>query len=108
MPAGHKTFHLRGGDDFPGREITMKEARHYVGNNTWEKWGRMIPDYPIRDLIALIYTEGLYHGAVLAQIGKIDMLGMTADSGSSAVASAASSETTAIETLTVRDLFDSL
>lgn len=106
MPKGHKTFTLRGGvdhNDFPSREITLKDIRA-LGRSSWEKWGHMVGDWPIRDLIALAYAEGLWHGAMILQK---DMIGMTPNSASSAVASAASSRTTATETPSVRDLLES-
>lgn len=69
MAAGHKTFLLRGGvdnDDFPSAEINLKEL-HGVGRSAWSKWGHMIADRPLRDLIALAYAEGLYHGAMIVK-----------------------------------------
>ncbi len=112
MPVGHKNFVLRGGvdnDDFPSREISLKQVRT-VSRIAWEKWGYMIADYPPRDLIALAYAEGLYHGAM---IGLRDpelrrTIGTTADLASSAAVSVASSATTETETLSVRDLLESL
>lgn len=110
MPAGFKNFTMRGGADdadFPSREITLKQVRT-VSKIAWEKWGPMIADHPLRDLLALAYAEGLYHGAMIVDRDKISMIGTTADLDSSVAASAAPSATTAIETLSVRDLLESL
>jgi hypothetical protein len=111
MPAGHKTYTLRGGvdnNDFPPREITVKDLRN-VGRIAWEKWGHMVADKPIRDLIALAYAEGLYHGAMILEKDQLARTnGTTAGLGSSAAASAAASETTETKLPSVRDLLDSL
>lgn len=112
MPAGHKNFTLRGGvdaEDFPSREISLKQVRT-VSRIAWEKWGHMIADYPPRDLIALAYAEGLYHGAMIGLRDPMlrSTIGMTPDLGSSAAASAALSATTETETLSVRDLLEFL
>jgi hypothetical protein len=69
MPAGHKNYRLRGGvdaDDFPSREISLKDVRA-LSRSAWGKWGHMIGDKPLRDLIALAYAEGLYHGAMIVK-----------------------------------------
>lgn len=112
MPAGHKTFTLRGGadpDGFPERDISLKDLRD-VGRIAWEKWGHMVADKPIRDLIALAYAEGLYHGAMLGlRIPELrNTIGTTPSLDSSAAVSALPSATSAMATLSVRDLLDSL
>lgn len=110
MPVGHKNFTLRGGsddEDFPPREISLKQVRG-VSRIAWEKWGHMVADYPPRDLIALAYVEGLYHGATIVTLDKINMIGTTGGSALSVAASAALSAPTEIETLSVRDLLESL
>lgn len=69
MAAGHKNYLLRGGvdnDDFPSAEISVKDVRA-IGRSAWSKWGHMIADKPLRDLIALAYAEGLYHGAMIVK-----------------------------------------
>ncbi len=112
MPAGYKNFRMRGGvdeNDFPSREVTLKQIRT-VSKIAWEKWGPLIADYPLRDLLALAYAEGLYHGAM---IGLRDpelrnTIGMTPGSDLAAVASVSPSKTTEIEPLSVRDLLESL
>lgn len=108
MAAGHKNFTLRGGvdkDDFPSHDISLKDVRA-VGRIAWERWGHMIADYPLRDLIGLAYAEGLYHGAMI--VDRDGMTGSRRNGGLSAAAPASSSATTAIETLSVRDLLESL
>lgn len=112
MPAGHKSYLLRGGvdaDDFPSREISLKDVRD-VGRIAWEKWGHFVADKPIRDLLALAYAEGLYHGAMIGLRDPFlrSTIGTTPDLGSSAAASAALSATTETETLSVRGLLESL
>jgi hypothetical protein len=110
MPAGHKNFVLRGGSDdehFPSREISLKQVRA-VSRIAWEKWGHMVADHPPRDLIALAYVEGLYHGAMIVDRDKISLTGTMVGSASSAAASAALSAPTETETLSVRDLLESL
>lgn len=107
MPVGHKNFLMRGGTDFPSREISLKDIRA-LSRSAWEKWEREVPYRPIRELLGLAYAEGLYHGAVIAQRDRIDMIGTMAGSASSAAASAASSETIETPTLSVRDLLESL
>ena len=110
MPKGHKTFTMRGGvdhNDFPPREITLKDIRA-LGRSSWEKWGHMVPDWPIRDLIALAYAEGLWHGAMIFKKMSPDTIGTMPDSASSAAASASSSRTTTTETPSVRDLLESI
>lgn len=68
MPAGHKNFHLRGGtsDDFPPMEVTLKDIRA-VSRIAWTRWGHLIAEKPLRELIGLAYAEGLYHGAMIAK-----------------------------------------
>jgi hypothetical protein len=112
MPKGHKTFRLRGGadaDDFPAADISLKDIRA-VGRIAWEKWGHMVADKPIRDLIALAYAEGLYHGAQIAlrNAGLRSTIGTTPDLDSSAAAYASPSATNETKTLSVRDLLESL
>ena len=112
MPAGHTNFRLRGGvdhNDFPAYDISLKDVRA-VGRIAWEKWGHMVADKPIRDLISLVYAEGLYHGAMIGiRTPELrDMIGSSPSGDSSAVAFASSSETTATETPSVRDPLDSL
>ena len=109
MPKGHTNFRLRGGvdhNDFPAHDISLKDVRA-VSRIAWERWGHMIADRPLRDLIGLAYAEGLYHGAMIGrkEMG-LDTTGTTPDSASSAVVSAASSRTTATEMPTVRDLLE--
>ena len=113
MAAGHKTFRLRGGmdeTDFPGRDITLKDVRA-AGQIAWSKWGHMVPDKSPRDLIALAYAEGLYHGAMIA-LRDPELVGGTIGSipsgGSSVVEPVSSSATMATETPNVRDLLESL
>lgn len=112
MTAGHKNFTLRGGaddKDFPTREISLKEVRK-VSRIAWEKWENMVADYPPRDLIALAYVEGLYHGASLEMRDKIlsGTIGTTLDSASSVAASASPFATTETKMPSVRDLLESL
>ncbi len=107
MAKGHKTFTLRGGvdpDGLPERDISLKDLRD-VGRIAWEKWGHMVADKPIRDLIALAYAEGLYHGAMLGlRIPELrNTIGTTEGSSSSAAASALPSATITTATLSVRD-----
>lgn len=112
MAAGHKTFRLRGGvdeDDFPARDISLKDI-HQVGRIAWEKWGHMIADRPLRDMLGLAYAEGLYHGAMIAlqdptlrgTIGTMD------GSALSSAASAAAPATNELKPPSVRDLLESL
>lgn len=63
-----REFTLRGSseDTFPPHKVTLREV-HPVGRVAWEKWGPLIADHPLRDLIALVYAEGLYHGYMLGQ-----------------------------------------
>lgn len=114
MAAGHKNFHLRGGvdqNDFPAREISLKDVRA-VGRIAWEKWGHMIADHPLRDLIGLAYAEGLYHGAMIGirdpEVVASVTTGSNPSGGSSAAEPASSCGTTAIEMPSVRDLLESL
>lgn len=112
MPAGHKTFRLRGGvdeDDFPARDISLKDI-HGIGRIALKKWGGMIADRPLRDTLGLAYAEGLYHGAMIALRDPTlsGTIGMTPSSDSSAVVSASPSSTIEHETLSVRDLLESL
>lgn len=112
MPKGYKTFTLRGGsnaEDFPARDISIKDVRA-AGRIAWERWGHMVADHPIRDLIALAYTEGLYHGAMIGLRDQElrDTIGTTPNSDSSAVESASPSEMNETEKLSVRDLLESL
>lgn len=112
MAAGHKNFRLRGGadaDDFPAVDISIKNVR-LVGRIAWEKWGHMIADHPLRDLIALAYAEGLYHGAAIATRDPkiLSTIGLNPSGVSSAVAPVSSCATTAIEMPSVRDLLESL
>lgn len=112
MPAGHKSFRLRGGvdeQDFPARDISLKDVRA-VGRIAWEKWGHMVADRPPRELIALAYAEGLYHGAM---IGLRDQklrntIGSSPSGDLSAAAPASSSATMETEKPNVRDLLESL
>jgi hypothetical protein len=110
MPKGHANFRLRGGvdhNDFPARDISLKEVRA-VGRIAWEKWGHMVADKPIRDLISLAYAEGLYHGAMIGiRTPELqDTIGSNPSGASSVAAPASSSETTRIEMPTVRDLLE--
>lgn len=110
MPKGHKTFTMRGGvdhNDFPPHDLPLKDIRA-VGRIAWEKWGHMVADHPIRDLISLAYAEGLYHGAMIGiRDEKLrSTIGSNPSSDSSAVVPASLSKTTETETLTVRDLLD--
>jgi hypothetical protein len=113
MAAGHKSFRLRGGvddNDFPGHDITLHDVRA-IGRIAWEKWGHMVADRPIRDLISLAYAEGLYHGAMIAlRDPKLvnSMTGSSPSSDSSAAGPALSSKTTETEKLNVRDLLEFL
>lgn len=114
MPKGHKIFRLRGGvdnDDFPPRDISLKDVRA-VSRIAWEKWGQMIADHPLRDLLGLAYAEGLWHGAMIAlknpELVAAHTIGTMENLASSAVAPAASSRMTAIETPSARDLLESL
>jgi hypothetical protein len=112
MPKGHKTFMLRGGvdhNDFPSREVSLRDVRA-IGRSPWGKWGHMVADHPLRDLVALAYVEGLYHGAMIGiRDEKLrSTIGMTPDLASPVVASAASSRTIEIETPSVRDLLESI
>lgn len=103
---GPKNIRLRGGvddEDWPAREISMTRIRA-VGRIAWEKWGAMAAVWSIRDLIALAYAEGLYHGAM---IGLRDMIGSNPNGDLSAVAPASLSETTETKTPSVRDLLES-
>lgn len=105
MTTGRRTYRLRGGadeQDFPARDISLKDIRD-VARIAWEKWGHMIADKPIRDLLGLAYAEGLYHGASIAS-----MNGSTPSGASFAVASAGLSATSETETPNVRDLLESL
>lgn len=112
MPKGHKTYTMRGGvdhNDFPTRDLSLKDIRT-VGKIAWEKWGHMVADSPIRDLLSLAYAEGLYHGAM---IGIRDeklrgTIGSNPDLDLSAAAPASSSKTIATERPSVRDLLESL
>ena len=68
MPAGHKNYTLRGGvddNDFPPVEISLKDVRA-VSRVVWGKWGHLVADNSPRDLLALAYAEGLYHGLMIA------------------------------------------
>jgi hypothetical protein len=112
MAAGHKSYRLRGGvdeADFPSREISMKDLRD-VGRIAWEKWGHLVADKPIRDLIALAYAEGLYHGAMIGLRDQYlrDTIGSSPNGALSAAASASSSETTETAMPSVKDLLESL
>ena len=113
MAAGHKQFRLRGGvdgEDFPPRDISLKDVR-IVGRIAWEKWGSMVADRPIRELIALAYAEGLYHGSMILAKNP-EMLAHTSGSSQSGVSSVAapvsSSAMIETKTLSVRDLLESL
>lgn len=110
MPKGHKSFTMRGGvdhNDFPARDLSLKDIRA-VGRIAWEKWGHMVADHPIRDLVSLAYAEGLYHGAMIGI--RDEKLRSTIGSNPSGVSSAAelasSSATAATETPSVRDLLE--
>jgi hypothetical protein len=114
MPKGHKNFTMRGGVDhnaFPQREVSLKEVRS-VSRIAWEKWGMMVADMPLRDLLGLAYAEGLWHGAMIAlrnpDLVAANTIGTMQGLASSAVESVASSKTTAIEMLSVKDLLESL
>jgi hypothetical protein len=111
MPAGHKSYELRGASDFEPREISLKDLRD-VGRIAWEKWGHLVADKPIRDLIALAYAEGLYHGAMIGVRDHAALIGSTTGSNPSGASSAAepasSSATTGIKTPSVKDLLESL
>jgi len=113
MAAGFKTYRLRGGvdeKDFPGRDISLKDVRD-VGRIAWEKWGHMIADKPIRDLISLAYAEGLYHGAMIALRDpkmQASMIGSNPSGVSSVAELAGLSATNGTETPNVRDLLESL
>lgn len=113
MTAGNKKFRLRGGvdgEDFPPRNISLKDVRA-IGRIAWEKWGGMAADRPIRELIALAYAEGLYHGSMIIARNP-DMLASTNGSSqggaSSVAAPASSSSMSETKTLSVRDLLESL
>ena len=110
MAAGHKNFRLRGGvdeNDFPAREVSLKDI-YRIGRSTWEKWGHMVSDYPIRNVISLVYAEGLYHGAMIAlRDQKLrDTIGSNQSGDLSVAESASSSKTKTIERPTVRDLLE--
>src|SRR5688572_12349889 len=112
MARGIKDFVLRGGvddADFPSRTIELTKVRQ-VGRIAWEKWGHMVADWAIRDLISLAYAEGLYHGAMIGLRDPLlrSTIGTRGGSDSSAAASALPSPTTETETLSVRDLLESL
>lgn len=113
MPAGHKSYRLRGGvdkDDFPARDISLKDLKA-VGRIAWEKWGHMVSDKSPRELIALAYAEGLYHGASIALRDPLLLAstnGSPPSGPSSPVANVSSCVTTATETPNVRDLLESL
>lgn len=111
MPAGHANYTMRGGvdhNDFPARDISLKDVRA-VGRIAWERWGHMVADKPIRDLLSLAYAEGLYHGAMIGiRTPELrDTIGSNPNGALSAAAPASSSETTTTETVSVRDLLDS-
>lgn len=111
MPKGHKTFTMRGGvdhNDFPARDLSLKDIRA-IGRIAWEKWGHMIADHPIRDLMSLAYAEGLYHGAMIGiRTPELrDTIGSNPSSALSVAEPASSFKTMATETPTVRDLLDS-
>lgn len=109
MTKGVKTYRLRGGvdeNDFPPRDINLKDLRD-VGRIAWQKWGYHVADLPIRDLIALAYAEGLYHGAMIG-IRDQDMIGSIPNGASSVAAPASLSATIETETPNVRDLLESL
>lgn len=110
MPKGHKTFTMRGGsdrNDFPARELSLVDIRA-VGRIAWEKWGHMVADSPIRDLLSLAYAEGLYHGAMIGiRTPELrDTIGSNPSLDSSAATPASSSRTITIERPTVRDLLE--
>jgi hypothetical protein len=113
MPAGHKTYSLRGGtdnNDFPARDITLKDV-HAVGRIAWQKWGHLIEHTPLRTVIGLTYAEGLYHGAMIA-LRDPELFAHMTGSGPSGILSvaapASSSETTSTAMPTVKDLLESL
>lgn len=109
MAAGHRNYLLRGGvsdADFPSCNINLKDLRD-VGRIAWEKWGGLAADRSPRELVALAYAEGLYHGAMIATRDH-PTIGSSPNSVSSVAVSASSSKTTATETPSVRDLLDSL
>jgi hypothetical protein len=110
MPKGHKTFTMRGGvdhNDFPSKEISLKDIRA-IGRSAWEKWGHMVPDWPIRDLIALAYAEGLWHGAMIGirMPDLVSTIGSNPGSALSAAEPASTSKTTETATPIVRDILD--
>lgn len=113
MAKGHKNYQLRGGvdaDDFPPKDISLKDLRD-VGKIAWEKWGYHVADWPIRDLIALAYAEGLYHGSQIIRRNPellSNTIGSTPSGASLPAAPASSSAMIATETPSVRDLLESL
>lgn len=110
MPAGHTNFRLRGGadeSDFPAVEITLKDMRS-AGRIAWEKWGHMVADRPLRDLIGLAYAEGLYHGAMIglrdAELRRT--IGSNQSGDLSVAAPVSSSAMTETKRPSVRDLLE--
>jgi hypothetical protein len=110
-PKGRKQYQLRGGvdhNDFPGREVTLFDLRH-IGRSAWEKWGGLVLDHSIRDLVALAYAEGLYHGAMIGPKAMgLDTTGSSPSGDLSAAGPASSSEMITTKAPSVRDLLESL
>lgn len=62
-----KMVTMRGGvdeRDFSPREISIAEVRR-VSSVPMKKWGHLLSDWPLRDIVALAYCEGLYHGMMM-------------------------------------------
>lgn len=64
MPPANKKHLLRGVRDYEPEHVTMRDVAG-VGGVAWNRWHNEVAYIPIRDLIALVYAEGLYHGAML-------------------------------------------
>lgn len=110
MVAGIKNYRLRGGvdhNDFPARDISLKDVRD-VGRIAWEKWGHLIANMPLRDLIGLAYAEGLYHGAMIGirDQAVLGTVGLNQSGALSVAEPASSSKMIEIEMPTVRDLLE--
>jgi hypothetical protein len=59
-----KKWTLRGGESFEQRSMTLREMAP-VGRIAWDKWGFHATNTPLRDLVTLVYAEGIYHGAMI-------------------------------------------